>query len=64
MEKQNLTAEHIISVISVSEAFDKYKEFRAPILAGYFVHLTEVNPEQVIKTAEVAILFKWTFSKL
>lgn len=59
----NLTADHIIEKVSSSEAYDKYKEYRAAILAGYFDHITEINQEEVIRTLEVAKLLKWTFSK-
>jgi hypothetical protein len=56
-----LTADHIIGRISLSEASVKYRDHRAAILAGYFDHITEVNPAEVIQTAEVSKLLKWTF---
>lgn len=58
-----LNADHIISKISSSDASERYREHRAAILAGYMDHITEVNPEEVIRTAEVSKLLKWTLSK-
>lgn len=56
-----LTADHIIEQISMSTN-DRYKDYRAAILAGYMDHITEINQDEKIRTAEVSKLLKWTFN--
>lgn len=58
-----LTADHIIDRVAASDAYDKYKNHRTAILAGYFDHVTEINPKEVILTGEVSKLLMWTLSK-
>jgi hypothetical protein len=63
MAMNNLTAEHIIDVISSCDTSDKYRRHRTALLAGYFEGITKLNPDEVIKATEVAILLRWTLSK-